>query len=94
MIFLKGLWHGLKVVATGGYWLLSVYFIWAALILLGQKMQAGLALLVMVAGLFAARIGLSRVLKLPGVGYVAAFAVYTAVFVFMYLTDPVTRALG
>ena len=94
MIFLKGLWHGVKVLSTGGYWLLSVYFVWAALILLGRNWPAALGLLVMVAGLFTARLGLGRVLKSPGAGYAIAFAVYCAVFVFMYLTDPVTRAMA
>ncbi len=94
MIFLRGLWHGVKVVATGGYWLLSVYFVWAALLLMGRKLQLGLALLLMVAGLFVARIGLGRVTKSPGLAYVITFAAYAAVFVFMYLTDPISQSLG
>ncbi len=94
MIFLKGLWHGLKVVATAGYWLLSLYFVWAALILLGHDWRPAAALLAMVAGLFAARIGLGRAVRSPGAAYVAAFAIYMAVFVFMYLIAPVSRTAG
>ncbi len=88
MIFLKGLWHGLKVVATAGYWLLSLYFVWAALILLGRDWRPAAALLAMVAGLFVARLGLGRAIKSPGAAYVAAFAIYMVVFVFMYRTMP------
>ncbi len=85
MIFLKGLWHGAKVMAIAGYWLLTVYFVWAALILLGRDWRPALALLLMVAGLFPLRGVLARRVKSPGVGYVAAFVVYMAVFIVMYL---------
>lgn len=94
MIFLKGLWHGLKVLATAGYWLLSLYFVWAALILMGRDWRVALALVALVAGLFVARIGVGRRLKSPGAAYVAAFVIYMAVFVVMYLVDPARRTGG
>ncbi len=85
MIFLKGLWHGLKVMAIAGYWLMTIYFVWSALILLSRDWRPAVALLLMVAGLFPLRGVLARRMKSPGMGYVAAFAVYLAVFVIMYL---------
>lgn len=84
MIFLKGLWHGVKVLAAAGYWLLSLYFIWAALILLGRDWRPAVALVLMVAGLFPLRLVLARRLNSPGAGYVVAFVIYMAVFVAMY----------
>ena len=91
MIFLKGLWHGVKVLSIGGYWLMTVYFLWAALILLGTSWQAALALLLMVVAVFTLRIVAGRRLKSPGAAYAGAFAVYMIVFIAMYAQ---TQRLG
>ncbi len=83
MIFLNGLWHGLKVISTGLYWLGTLYFVWAAFIAMRQSQALGWAMLLMVAGVFVGRIYAGRVFKSPGAAYVGAAAIYAAAFAWL-----------
>ena len=73
-MFLNALWHALKVVSAGLFWLLEICLIWAGFALMGSHSQWGDADLFVAIGLFVAR-GLITPRFVPaGASYVIAFA--------------------
>lgn len=89
MLLLKGLWHGLRVAAAAVYWVMSIYYVWVALIFLGRNGLAALGVILLVAALYAMRFVLRRRLKDGGAGDVIAASVYLAVMVWLYHRIPV-----
>ncbi|HVZ30225.1 MAG TPA: hypothetical protein VG839_07515 [Asticcacaulis sp.] len=78
---MRALWHTCKVVSAGLYWLLSVCFVWAGLVQLGNAPSWGWACLAFVLALFVGRGLLARRIG-AGASYVAgcgAFAVFLIV---------------
>jgi hypothetical protein len=90
MIFLQAMWHSLKVLAAGLYWLLFVCLIWAGLAQLGAEPHWGWACLAVVLGVFAAR-GLLLRKYSSGVRDVAGCGAF---FVFMAVAWIVTGYKG
>jgi hypothetical protein len=80
-MFLKAMWHMLKVVSAAGYWLLTVGLVWGGIAALGSQPALGWALIILVAGLFAVRVYVGGRFVPAGTAYVMAFAAYIAVLV-------------
>lgn len=81
MIFLQGIWHGVKVVSAGLYWLLFLCILWAGFALMGDAPQWGWGNLAFALAVFAARGYATRVMPV-GASYVAGCAVIALYFVF------------
>lgn len=79
-MFLQGLWHGLKVVSVGLYWLLTLGIVWAGFVLMGTRSGWGWGNIAFALALFAARGYSARWLK-DGVSYVAACGVIGVYFI-------------
>ncbi len=90
MIFLNGVWHGLKVVCIALYWLLSFCLVWAGFALMGTAPRWGWANFAVVLVLFAAR-GFSRRYVSPGVGYVVSVGL---IFIYFAVAATLTGYTG
>lgn len=78
MTFLRGLWHGLKVLGAALYALLTLGLVWAGLVQLGSAPRWGWTCLAVVLFVFAARgLIVNRGVD-KGAGYVIAAGLYLA----------------
>ncbi len=73
MMLLAGLWHALKVVSAGLYWLLTLCLVWAGFALMGQAAVWGWADIFVAVGLFVARGLITPRFVSAGASYVAGF---------------------
>ncbi len=79
-MFFTALWHALKVVSAGLFWLIEIGLIWAGFALMGGQSQWGGADLFVAIGLFVAR-GLITPRFVPGgASYVIVFAAQLVYF--------------
>jgi choline-glycine betaine transporter len=78
MTFLRGLWHGLKVLGAALYAILTIGLIWAGLAQLGSAPRWGWACLAVVLAVFAARGLIHNRGVEKGASYVIAAGAYLA----------------
>jgi hypothetical protein len=83
-MLIEGLWHALKVVSAGLYWLLFICLIWAGFALMGTSPQWGWGNLAFVLALFAAKGYAGRWLKggasyVAGCGVIAVYLIFAAI---------------
>lgn len=76
MTFLRGLWHGLKVLGAALYAVLTVGLVWAGLAQLGSAPRWGWACLAVVLAVFAARGLIHNRGVEKGASYVVAAGAY------------------
>ncbi len=73
-MFLNALWHALKVVSAGLFWLLEIGLVWAGFALMASKHEWGLGNLMVAIALFVGRGLITPRFVSGGASYVIAFA--------------------